>query len=304
MNIRQAFQISSPAGLFLFVVLGIIPWTADGGVLRAAGGTVTVNGTLTVSNLVVESGAVLIGNGTVDGDVEVQGTINPGASGAGSVGSQTIVGDVFFAGGSVFEVDIASATSLDQLKTGGAVRGVCTVVPAAEPGVIPLWQPICNGAFSGDYSGFVLSNPARWVLDDSGTGMLFLTDVVGDSDSDQLPDYWEMAYFSGRTNADPSGNADSDSLSNQQEYIADTDPLDGGSSLEITDVSHNGNTVTVAWKGGVESVQYLEIANALSGTGPIWTRIYTNLPPTASSENFQHESAANPVQFYRIRAER
>ncbi len=44
-----------------------------------------------------------------------------------------------------------------------------------------------------------------------------------DSDGDQLPDAWELQYFSG-LDTDPASDADGDGRTNYQEYVAGTDP--------------------------------------------------------------------------------
>lgn len=46
-----------------------------------------------------------------------------------------------------------------------------------------------------------------------------------DTDSDGLPDWWEIQYF-GDLSQDPCGDFDGDTLANLEEYEAGTDPTD------------------------------------------------------------------------------
>jgi predicted outer membrane repeat protein len=56
------------------------------------------------------------------------------------------------------------------------------------------------------------------------TGIDFELDV--DADEDGIPDWWEMQYFGGPTNAVASADPDGDGLTNLKEYEHGTDPLD------------------------------------------------------------------------------
>ena len=47
-----------------------------------------------------------------------------------------------------------------------------------------------------------------------------------DSDSDSLPDWWEIKWFGSTTNYDGTADHDGDSYNNLEEYEADTDPTD------------------------------------------------------------------------------
>jgi len=51
------------------------------------------------------------------------------------------------------------------------------------------------------------------------------TDCAGDTDSDGLPDSWEIAHFGNITSRNGTGDPDGDGLTNLQEYQLGTDPL-------------------------------------------------------------------------------
>ncbi len=55
-----------------------------------------------------------------------------------------------------------------------------------------------------------------------------------DSDSDGLPDWWELQYFSNPTNAVANEFSDGDSFNNLEEYIAGTDPTDENSFFAVS----------------------------------------------------------------------
>lgn len=71
--------------------------------------------------------------------------------------------------------------------------------------------------------------------------------AVYDSDSDGLPDDWEIEFF-GNLSHGPGGDYDNDGETNEEEYFAGTDPTDGDSVMKITSLELDGDEVTVAWK--------------------------------------------------------
>ena len=65
--------------------------------------------------------------------------------------------------------------------------------------------------------------PLRWCPDDR--------------DEDGFPDWWERWYFLSETSASPHADSDADGMSNLQEYLTGTDPLDPASRFAMRAVS-------------------------------------------------------------------
>jgi len=132
--------------------------------------------------------------------------------------------------------------------------------------------------------------------------LFFAADTVGDG----IPDWWRARYFGGSGAATNSSSGatvdfDDDGISNLAEYLADTNPTNAASRLEVTGLSMVSNAVRVTWTGGSNAWQYLECSGNLVSNQ--WNVIYTNIPPTAATNVVIHPGAASQ-QFYRIRAGR
>ena len=65
-----------------------------------------------------------------------------------------------------------------------------------------------------------------------------------DSDGDIMTDKWELdSNLDPQDASDASGMSDSDSFSNLEEFVADTDPHDGNNYLCVTAVSNQSTTI-------------------------------------------------------------
>lgn len=111
-------------------------------------------------------------------------------------------------------------------------------------------------------------------------------------------DAWATGYSltDGKTDDD-----DSDGVSNEDEYKADTNPTNDTSYLAVTSVSVSNTTVTVNYQhGGTNAdvvVQYLE------NTDTNWVNVATNLAPSSSPSSYDH-SNSNASGWYRVEATR
>jgi hypothetical protein len=133
--------------------------------------------------------------------------------------------------------------------------------------------------------------------------------VTTDSDSDGLLDSWELTY-----SLDPlstngingaHGDADGDGMDNLSEYIADTNPRDDQSLLEITGIRILPEGIRLDWKGGEWATQYIQASANLNSTSEVWSSIHTNgVLPTLVTNFVIDAAATNRTLFYRIKAER
>lgn len=78
-------------------------------------GTLQVNGTLTAPSFAIMSGGLLGGTGTIVGNVTNSGTIAPG----NSIGTLNVIGNVAFATGSTYEVEVDPSGQNDKIGASG-----------------------------------------------------------------------------------------------------------------------------------------------------------------------------------------
>jgi hypothetical protein len=103
-----------------------------------------------------------------------------------------------------------------------------------------------------------------------------------DSDGDGLLDAWELENF-GNLDRDGSGDADSDGLSDREEYVLGSDPNDAASGLPALSVESTGDTFRVTFPT-VAGRTYTVMARTNLTSGDDWT-------PVTSIQDGQ----ANPV---------
>ncbi len=126
-----------------------------------------------------------------------------------------------------------------------------------------------------------------------------------DTDSDQLPDGWEVLYSLNPLLADSaSADTDTDAMSVLAEYIADTNPTNANSLLRFTGISVETGGVRVSWQGGINARQILHCRSDMTSTSVTWTAILTNEPPTLVTTNILYPNGTNEIRFYRLTAER
>ncbi|WP_182911892.1 autotransporter domain-containing protein [Sphingomonas cavernae] len=131
------------------------------------GGTLSVNGSI-VSTVTVDDGGTLGGNGTVGGVVAVSnGTVAPG----NSIGRLQVAGNVSFAAGSVYEVEVEASGAADRIDaTGTATLSGGTVEVLAA-----------NGQYRGrtDYTILTAAQGVNGRFGTVTSNLAFLTPSLG-----------------------------------------------------------------------------------------------------------------------------
>lgn len=124
-----------------------------------------------------------------------------------------------------------------------------------------------------------------------------------DTDGDGIPNDWETEYGLNPDNHDDAAEHwDSDPLNNLQEYLADTNPTNSQSSLELIDIEISEDDIEITWKGGAAAAQYVESAT-ISQETPVWDCRHIIVPPTGVTNTWSHsDSTGLANQIYRIRA--
>ncbi len=259
-------------------------FNADASDVRVEGGKIDLNGKVAAENVSIGAGAALQGSGIVDGSGDISGTVSPGNGTATDVNTISFTGDLEFQNGSAFESYASDHTTLDKLQAGGTVSGNCDVTLTKAAGAIPLHQVIIDGGASSDYDLFDDAS-ADWNLKAVPVGDLEVTELTGDTDADDLPDWWEFDYFADRTAAGAGDDDDDDLMFNWQELVAGTNPTNPSSRLIMQAVENRSKTnLVISWQS---------VAGKLYS---LYSR--TNLAAGAGVTNATNIAATPPVNVY------
>jgi hypothetical protein len=157
---------------------------------------------------------------------------------------------------------------------------------------------------TGKLGGFIYSANCGWISLSNAFAVV-QTDTIPagtDSNANGLPDAWERIYF-GALGVNPLADPDGDGMSNQEEYLAGTNPTNSSSNLKITAFtsSPGGTNVSLTWNT-VLSRYYLiqettDLGSAVWADGGLGAIVPTN---SSTSRTLSTAFATN--RFYRIQA--
>jgi len=122
---------------------------------------------------------------------------------------------------------------------------------------------------------------------------------VADTDGDGLPDFWETQNGLSPTNSTgldgADGDPDGDGFSNLQEYLAGTDPWDGGSLLKIIDLAGAGRVII--WNS-IPGRNYQVFAT--TNVNAVFTARSGTLTAFTSPMSFTNPAPVRAREFYRV----
>lgn len=126
-------------------------------------------------------------------------------------------------------------------------------------------------------------------------------DTNPDTDGDGIPDWWELNYFGGATNAVAHMDDDGDGYTNWQEFLAGTDPGNPASFLRAYTTPDAAGNVTVQWNSAPGRLYRLWRSPSID---PIdFILIQSNIMATPAMNIFHDTAAEGSPWFYRVELE-
>ena len=152
----------------------------------------------------------------------------------------------------------------------------------------------------GEYLDFVISDDSDAavvdVADSDSDGEPDFFDL--DDDADGMPDDWENQHGFNQTNAaDAAVDTDNDGMENLAEFIADTDPTNEQSVLEICGFEFTNGTDVVVTVCDLSSnrVYRLEVIASLLSND--WITAWSNLAGLVGATSLTYSNAVGPMIF-------
>jgi alpha-amylase len=131
---------------------------------------------------------------------------------------------------------------------------------------------------------------------------------IGDvaSDTDGIPDWWRLAYFGhalGLASDKSRGtdDADGDGVSNLNEFLAGTNPLEANSVFKIMGAIRASNEVQLLWTTRANQTYQLQQSDG-PGNGASWTNFGPAITGTDGVVTQSVGAAAGASRFFRVQA--
>jgi len=167
-------------------------------------------------------------------------------------------------------------------QTEDSANALSSVPVLAADGRTVVFQSFASDLIDGDY------NEERDIF--------VLKLGAGDSDNDGMDDDWEVAYF-GDLSRDGAGDRDSDGQTDLQEFLAGTDPTNGGSILRVlTVVPIVGGSTTIVWSAVVGRNYVVQFKDSLETD---WANASSVIEADSTSMFFMHNSSSHQ-RYYRV----
>ena len=290
------------SGMYRLLVGVALAATARAGLDVNTGSLLMRGGKIQSDAFQITSGS-LCGYGMIEStNILLNGITAPSGEYDAETGTLQFNGDVELNG--FYHCKANGNSDLDLLQASGAFSGNARVKVFTNMNAIPLSQSIIAGSADSDYSSIGMFAPqaSAYQLADDASGHLLLTDVVGDTDGNGIPDWWENQYFGGRTNCTAGADSDGDLADNLNEYGAGTDPTNAASCFAISgfSISSVGSDTIIRWSSVTGKTYAIERGtNLLAGAGA-FSMVVTNIPASAPENTWTNAGTSGQAEYYRI----
>ena len=169
----------------------------------------------------------------------------------------------------------------------------------------PFGQPKID-LLTGKFSGHIWSANCGWISLSNAFAHVQTTVILPgeDSDKDGLPDAWELRFARTLDVLDGTGDPDGDGVSNLDEALADTNPLDANDVLRITQLVRNSSgDFIINWKSQPTRLYRLLSRPAFDPLTPWQDFGMGLLPPDPGTETAaKFPDPGGAYSFFRIEA--
>ena len=160
---------------------------------------------------------------------------------------------------------------------------------------------------TGNLSGYAWAANVGWISLSNAQAFVRSAQISNgpDSDSDGIADSWELQSVGNLTTLHGGGHdQDNDGVSDKDEYLADTNPLDDEELLRIVELEIENTARTVTWLSRPTRLYRLEATNRLSAATGNWEDVGGGLlgPMAASTASCTEFDVTTTSRFYRVRA--
>ena len=272
---------------------------ALGGLSVESGTLLLRDGSIQTDSLRVAALGTLQGNGTVAAPTsQIDGNLAPCGEYATETGTLHFDGALELDG--TYLCTVNGHEDLDLVSSSGPASGSAFIQIQKDPAAIPLGQIVLSGGAESDVSLFTLppGQYSEFRLSSPTPGALALTDLLGDTDLDALPDWWEFAYYTNRTLALPGQDDDGDRSINTHELAAGTDPHNPDSvfALVHVDLTESG-LHRLTWNSATGKLYSIEVSATPSTR---YETVATDLSATPPLNSWTNPAATPGPLYYRV----
>lgn len=243
----------------------------------------------------------IAGNGSIGGDVVVDGELTPGADSVGSIGTLTVGGGLTVNAPGIATFEIASPSSADRINVSGpvAIDGSIrvTLLGGFTPAIGNTFTLVAAG------SPITLGQSASFDLPDLGPDRRWDTSSFASSGSlvvagpDPFAD-WAASFGLTGADAHPDADPDGDGLANSFEFLLGFDPTDPDSNLKAV-LALEGDTFRLVINRVIPLGTFtVETAQDLSGS---WTQAEVLSIETEAEDHVVILPVAELPRFFRVR---